>query len=159
MGISSLSQVCFFPKERFLLTNNNLWIAVSLAAYKKIKDKREARGRCIRFFYHQNELHITMPISPYERAHAGLYYDYIGNQITQMRIAGSTRKWITMASTAFPSQDGASEGEGDSTGGPNPERLSFDDWPTLVIEAGYTQSYASLRRRCGGGSTSLTIKS
>ena len=37
------------------------------------------------------------------------------------------------------------EGEGDSTGGPRPERSSEGCWPTLVIEAGVSQSLGALR--------------
>lgn len=38
-------------------------------------------------------------------------------------------------------------GEGDSSGGPYPERAFPGGWPTLVIEAGYSQSLTSLRMR------------
>ncbi|OTA97332.1 hypothetical protein M434DRAFT_296612 [Hypoxylon sp. CO27-5] len=36
-------------------------------------------------------------------------------------------------------------GEGDSAGGPIPERRGHDKWPTLVIEAGVNESLAQLR--------------
>src|SRR6266699_3003002 len=72
IGIFSLSQV-FFPSRIFLrILINDLWIDVSLPIYKKIKAEREARGQRIRFFYLQNELHITMPTLPHERAHTNL---------------------------------------------------------------------------------------
>ncbi|KAI6084002.1 hypothetical protein F4821DRAFT_243578 [Hypoxylon rubiginosum] len=50
--------------------------------------------------------------------------------------------WCTKAATTFrASQD---RGEGDSTGGPIPERRGHDKWPTLVIEAGVSESLAQL---------------
>src|SRR6266566_4762724 len=60
-----VSGIFFFSKESFLFIKN-LWIDVSLAAYKRIKIAREARGRRINFFYYQKELHITMPTGPHE---------------------------------------------------------------------------------------------
>lgn len=39
---------------------------------------------------------------------------------------------------------GGDGGEGDSTGGPRPERFGTGRWPTLVVEAGYSQSLAQL---------------
>ncbi|KAK0708064.1 hypothetical protein B0H67DRAFT_589220 [Lasiosphaeris hirsuta] len=35
--------------------------------------------------------------------------------------------------------------EGDSSGGPKPERAGKSAWPTLVIEAGFSQTLAQLR--------------
>lgn len=37
-------------------------------------------------------------------------------------------------------------GEGDSSGGPLPQRGGTGDWPTLVIEAGYSQTLDDMRR-------------
>lgn len=51
--------------------------------------------------------------------------------------------WRTKAATTFrASRD---RGEGDSTGGPIPERRGHDKWPTFVIEAGVSESLAQLR--------------
>jgi len=143
--------ICFTTVENLFdairtLDGNFLVVSdVSLAAYKKIKIERKAHGHHIRFFYDQKELRITMPTGPYERAYGGLYTDHVVAQMTLMKAAGSPRRWMTMAVTAFPSEDGTHEGEGDSTGGPIiPERLGPHHWPTLAIEAGYTQSHRSL---------------
>ena len=61
---------------------------------------------------------------------------------------GLRNDWKSTAATTFrphghPGGDG---GEGDSTGGPRSQRSRGEDWPTLVIEAGYSQSLESLRR-------------
>lgn len=41
---------------------------------------------------------------------------------------------------------GDSAGESDSAGGPKPERASAGSWPTLVVEAGYSEPLNELRR-------------
>ncbi|KAK0731888.1 hypothetical protein B0H67DRAFT_89794 [Lasiosphaeris hirsuta] len=48
---------------------------------------------------------------------------------------------ITYRAQGHPGGDG---GEGDLTGGPDPERAGIDDWPTLVIEAGDSESLGEL---------------
>lgn len=55
--------------------------------------------------------------------------------------------WTPIGSTTLrprghPGGDG---GEGDSSGGPKPARLSEDSWPTLVIEAGVSEPLSELR--------------
>ncbi|RYP49384.1 hypothetical protein DL768_004890 [Monosporascus sp. mg162] len=46
--------------------------------------------------------------------------------------------------TVTRGRPGGDGGEGDSSGGPYPERYGVGQWPTLVIEAGYSQSLAGL---------------
>ena len=41
---------------------------------------------------------------------------------------------------------GGNKGEGDSTGGPTPERSRDSCWPTIVIEAGVSETLNMLRR-------------
>jgi hypothetical protein len=57
--------------------------------------------------------------------------------------------WRAMAATKLSSHQGHSGGggcgEGDSTGGPWAGRQGCDDWPTLVIEAGDSESLRQLR--------------
>ncbi|KAF3770571.1 hypothetical protein M406DRAFT_247864 [Cryphonectria parasitica EP155] len=60
---------------------------------------------------------------------------------------GSLDSWVPIHSTTLrerghPDGDG---GEGDSAGGPHPARNIAGAWPTLVIEAGVTESMAQLR--------------
>ena len=45
-----------------------------------------------------------------------------------------------------PGGDGGDGGEGDSTGGPGAQRGSEESWPTLVIEAGDSETLAELKK-------------
>ena len=61
---------------------------------------------------------------------------------------GLEHNWKQVGSATFrplghPGGDG---GEGDSTGCPKPQRSRGKDWPTLVIEAGHSESLDDLRR-------------
>ncbi len=53
-----------------------------------------------------------------------------------------------MGATCYPPSDSGGRRrkgkEGDSTGGPKPERAKKGAWPTLVIEAGYSESLDQL---------------
>lgn len=56
--------------------------------------------------------------------------------------------WISKGAAtcrAAGGHPGRGAGEGDSTGGPRIARGRKDDWPTLVIEAGYSESLNQLR--------------
>ncbi len=78
--------------------------------------------------YHADSeiLIITIPTDVHEQLHLALY-KRIDLQIT---------------AKGHPGGDG---GEGDSTGGPKPEREGHGTWPTL-IEAGDSESLPELRR-------------
>jgi len=55
--------------------------------------------------------------------------------------------WGSIGTTTFRAQQGhpgGDGGEGDSTGGPIPERDIIGSWPTLVIEAGDSESLREL---------------
>lgn len=84
---------------------------------------------------------ITIPTGPHERLHL-FNNSEIEYQITQM---GLRANWKAMGATTFGAQ-GGDVGEGDSTGRPMSERPGALDWPTLVIEAGYSESLEELRR-------------
>jgi len=61
---------------------------------------------------------------------------------------GLWRSWKDIASATFSAQQGHSGQrgkEGDSTGGPKPQRATKNAWPTLVIEAGVSQALWELR--------------
>ena len=56
--------------------------------------------------------------------------------------------WKSKAATTFRAREGhpgGDGGEGDSTGGPKPDRKEHAKWPTLVIEAGDSESLPQLR--------------
>lgn len=64
----------------------------------------------------------------------------------QLCRTGMETTWATIGTTTFrSSHPGGDGGEGDSTGGPMPERKRPGDWPTLVIEAGHSESLNQLR--------------
>ncbi|EPE02812.1 dead deah box dna helicase [Ophiostoma piceae UAMH 11346] len=106
----------------------------------------QERGRLF-FLAKYKLLIITIPNTPHERLHL-LLYDRIVKQISPMGLEDS---WVPSGATRFPagSSSGSttSLGEGDSGGQPIPEREGRSAWPTLVIEAGFTQSLASLRTK------------
>jgi len=57
------------------------------------------------------------------------------------------KSWKDIASASRPANEdhsGRRRKEGDSTGGPKPERATKGAWPTLVIEAGVSQSLSQL---------------
>lgn len=62
---------------------------------------------------------------------------------------GLRNEWASMGSVTHRTtlgHPGGDGGEGDSTGGPRPQRSGGRDWPTLVIEAGHSQTLEALRR-------------
>jgi hypothetical protein len=59
---------------------------------------------------------------------------------------GLEYEWIPMGATTFYTDNKRSRKEGDSTGGPSAQRGDGDSWPTLVIEAGASQSLNELRQ-------------
>jgi hypothetical protein len=60
---------------------------------------------------------------------------------------GLSAQWEDIGSPTLRAQGGeAGAAEGDSTGGPRPARSGRTAWPTLVIEAGYSQSMPQLHR-------------
>ncbi|KAH6630472.1 hypothetical protein B0J18DRAFT_102462 [Chaetomium sp. MPI-SDFR-AT-0129] len=60
---------------------------------------------------------------------------------------GLADRWMTLGATRYTStQNNNSESEPDSSGKPIPDRPG-GGWPTLIIEAGYSESLASLRSK------------
>jgi hypothetical protein len=56
--------------------------------------------------------------------------------------------WISKGATTYRAREGhpgGDGGEGDSVGGPIPDRIKREKWPTLVIEAGHSESLPQLR--------------
>lgn len=61
---------------------------------------------------------------------------------------GLLRRWTNIHATTYRSRDQFGDedgGEGDSAGGPKPARHGPNAWPTLIIEAGASQSRRELR--------------
>ncbi|KAK3359881.1 hypothetical protein B0T25DRAFT_577931 [Lasiosphaeria hispida] len=113
---------------------------------ERIREKREQEGRRYRFRDYDSDsqiLIITIPTALHEELHGRLYDEFIG----QVRDMGLKNSWRGIRSTTLSAQQGhsgRSGKEGDSTGGPEPQRAAKSAWPTLVIEAGFSQSLEKL---------------
>ncbi|KAJ2990493.1 hypothetical protein NUW58_g2918 [Xylaria curta] len=95
--------------------------------------------------YHANTgiLILTIPGDLHEALHLQLYRRYDHKLIRN----GQEESWRPIGSTTFrpqgdPRGDG---GEGDSSGGPKPARNYKGAWPTLVIQAGDSESLGALQ--------------
>ncbi|KAK1760707.1 hypothetical protein QBC47DRAFT_355870 [Echria macrotheca] len=124
-------------RDSFTVTN------VSPHQFAKLEQMREKRkqemrveqirhkgGRKTRFRDYNSitqTLLITTPTSLHEKLHRPLYNDFF----RQIRNMGLGASWINMGSRTLAAPQGLKEG--DSTGGPSPQRSR--GWPTLVIEA------------------------
>lgn len=123
--------------------------SISPEAFSQLEKARERNGRKIRFSLYDPEtqtLIITIPHGPHEALHSALYITEIFFEIGQI---GLRYNWKHTSSKLFlpRGSNGGRRGEGDSGGGPNPERRDPHTFPTLVIEAGYSQSLRSLRQK------------
>ncbi|KAK0748111.1 hypothetical protein B0T21DRAFT_389050 [Apiosordaria backusii] len=115
---------------------------VSLDRFTEIELTREEQGRKFRFRDYDSKsqiLIITIPTGLHEQLQNSLYH--------QLNWQVHRRSWMHMGSTTHSVQvhSGLSRKEGDSTGGPKPERAAKGAWPTLVIEAGVSQTWGQLR--------------
>ena len=114
--------------------------------YEQINTKgKRFRGIRLRRYYAETSiLIITIPTLLHERLHAEIYRAY-EHKLARL---GFQDSWAIIASTTLrrlghPRGDG---GEADSAGGPRPERSGNGGWPTLVIEAGDSESINRLRQ-------------
>ncbi len=119
---------------------------VSPANFAEIEREREKRRRKFRFRRFDSGrrvLFIIIPTRVHEALHIGLYEGYRD----QLVRSGRARGWrSTGASTRRgQGQPVGDAGEGDSTGGPRLEGGTKEDWPTLVIAAGVSESLNELR--------------
>lgn len=87
---------------------------------------------------------ITIPTRQHEDLHLRIY-DKIADHI---RHGGYS--WASTGSTTYPGHKalrvGLGLGQGDSGGLPEDVRPFGDDWPTLVVEAGWSQTIRALRQ-------------
>ncbi|KAK3359305.1 hypothetical protein B0T25DRAFT_93841 [Lasiosphaeria hispida] len=114
---------------------------VSLNRFTEIESTRENQRRKFRFRYYDSNsriLIITITTGLYEQLHKPLYNEYVG----QVRDMGLSKSWKDIASARLSAQgySGRRGKEGDSTGGPKPKRATKGAWPTLVIEAGVSET-------------------
>lgn len=146
LEIFSTSQVYYTH-----LLSNPLYIIltildVSPQDFSDIEKERSLRRRKFRYRRYQagfKTLIVTIPTRVHERLHLELYAK-VYSKIMTMGLADG---WAAMGGTTLRAQGqhpGVDVGEGDSTGGPC-QRSGLLDWPTLVIEAGHSQSLAEFR--------------
>ncbi|KAF8742516.1 hypothetical protein AX14_003915 [Amanita brunnescens Koide BX004] len=118
---------------------------VSPQDFFHISSERERQGRKFRLSLYSADtqvLIITIPTRPHEMLHA-----YLDDDIFIAVIEMGLRDFKRVGSTTYSEMDAdgqmMSRGEGDSCRVPS-SREHAGDFPTLVIEAGYTQSWPSL---------------
>jgi len=107
--------------------------------------KRHRKFRFRRYDSKSRILIITIPTKLHEALHLGLYRRYC-NQLARN---GTEEDWIDIGSATFRAEQGhpgGDGGEGDSTGGPWPEREGAGNWPTLVIESGHSETLPELHK-------------
>ncbi|KAL7805954.1 hypothetical protein V8C44DRAFT_339834 [Trichoderma aethiopicum] len=136
-NVKELHQVVRQVPGDFLIVQN-----VSPVDFEEIC-RPERRGfRVRRYHADRRLLFITIPTALHEVLHAGIY------QAIMFKIGPSAQDiWKPMMSTTFRPQGhpGGDGGEGDSSGGPVSVRHHRHAWPTLVIEAGDSESLRALQ--------------
>ncbi|KAK4154739.1 hypothetical protein C8A00DRAFT_14167 [Chaetomidium leptoderma] len=114
--------------------------------FSTMERERDSRRRRFRFRYYASSqvLVITLPTWVHEQLHAHLYWHFMQKLV---RI-GVEDSWVSIGSPTYrtPGHPSGDVGESDSSGGPEPERLGPNEWPTLVIEAGDSKSLNLLRQ-------------
>ncbi len=121
-------------------------VPTSLEEYRALEDLRDQQDEKLRFLYRAEYalLIVTVPTAMHEQLHIGLDRRVLYQVISM----GLDEDWASSGATTFRSTLGSgSAGEGDSGGRPASTRPGHRQWPTLVIEAGWTQTLASLRCR------------
>lgn len=123
---------------------------VPATAVGDLDREREARGQHVRFLFlaKQKTLFVTIPTPVHKSMHS-----YLGDclilHIAQMGLFNS---WESVSASRFPAKfrssgDGDGSGEADGGGKPWPEQAGENQWPTIVIEAGFTQTLPSLHQK------------
>ncbi|KAL7807256.1 hypothetical protein V8C26DRAFT_415244 [Trichoderma gracile] len=135
--VKELRRVVRQVQGDFLIVQN-----VSPANFESIS-RPERRGYRVRRYHADRRLlFISIRTALHEALHINLYIAFlfkIGPLVQDI--------WTPIMSTTLRPQGhpGGDGGEGDSSGGPRPERSGKDAWPTLLIEAGDSESLLALR--------------
>lgn len=119
--------------------------STSAKQYNALCRERDSARRKTRLFYlgtQSRVLIITIPTA----AHECMHYLLSAQLTVQTAEMGLAMGWSSSAAAtrAGPSH---SRGEADGNFLPFPARAGADQWPTIVFEAGYSQSEASLRAK------------
>ncbi|KAI1145645.1 hypothetical protein F4825DRAFT_457296 [Nemania diffusa] len=106
-----------------------------------LREKRPFRIR--RYYANQGLLILTIPTDLHEVLHLELWNEYSDKLVQN----NQRRDWKAIGSTTFRSRGhlGGDGGEADSSGGPVSKRGPKGSWPTLVMEAGDSESSSALR--------------
>ncbi|KAK3359199.1 hypothetical protein B0T25DRAFT_588166 [Lasiosphaeria hispida] len=120
------------------------FLTVTNTGQKTGQKKRHRKFRFRRYNANSQILIITIPTAVHEALHLGLYRRYC-NQLVRN---GTEESWKDIGTETFRQQGhpGGNGGEGDSTGGPWPEREGAGNWPTLVIESGHSETLPELHK-------------
>lgn len=116
----------------------------AFAEFEQERDARRRKVRIRRYLAAAEILILTIPTAIHEGLHRLLDHR-IAFQIYRMGLESTLQPMgsVTLRAMGHPNGDG---GEGDSTSGPFPERAGATAWPTLVIEAGHSETLGELRK-------------
>ncbi|EPE03021.1 dead deah box dna helicase [Ophiostoma piceae UAMH 11346] len=116
---------------------------VSPSSFRALEAERDRRCQHFRLFYQPDTecVVVTVPNLQHSQMHI-IMYEFIRDTMVTM---GVHRGWRPIGDTTFNTANGSS-GQGDSAGSPKAGR-NADDWPTLVVEAGFSQTLPSLRAK------------
>ncbi|KAK3902707.1 hypothetical protein C8A05DRAFT_43917 [Staphylotrichum tortipilum] len=119
---------------------------VSPSSFAEIQRERERRGRRFRLRRYEHDRQ-TLFVAILTLIHESLHLELFRSFLRQLD-ESQDKTWKLIGATTLRAQGqghpAGDEGEGDSTGGPRPERSSKGCWPTLVIEASVSQSLGGL---------------
>ncbi|KAK3356970.1 hypothetical protein B0T25DRAFT_589382 [Lasiosphaeria hispida] len=121
------------------------FLTVTNTGRRSGQKKRYRKFRFRRYNANSQILIITIPTDLHEALHLGLYERY-RDQLVRNGREGS---WKSIGSATFRAEQGhpgGDSGEGDSTGGPRPERVGAGNWPTLVMESGHSETLPELHK-------------
>ncbi|KAK5656342.1 hypothetical protein OQA88_4722 [Cercophora sp. LCS_1] len=96
---------------------------------ERVREKRRRKFRFRRYDSNSQILIITIPTDLHEALHLGLYRRYCNQLVRNVQ-----------------GHPGGNGGEGDSAGGPRPEREGKGNWPTLVNESGHSETLPELHK-------------
>ena len=119
---------------------------VSAEDANRIYNERDRRGLGWRLAYKgrtARQLLVTVPTGRHEAAQVALNHEIMSAIETQANMKG---RWTPLGARRYKGRDEDEDSwrEGDASGVPKDPTVMYN-WPTLVIECGYSQSLPSLR--------------
>ncbi|KAL7819014.1 hypothetical protein V8C26DRAFT_395669 [Trichoderma gracile] len=137
---TTIKELCLVARQvsgDYLVVQN-----VSPTNFEKIINQERRPFRIRRYHADRKTLIITIPTALHEALHLNIYqrFDHrLGPEAMEI--------WRSIGRTTFRPQGhpGGDGSEGDSCGGPKPARNHKLAWPTLVVEAGDSESLTALR--------------